>query len=1291
MATWISILLLAFAPPVDWFAPQFSFSRPSSATVAGPTALVETPPDVPQHRSVLACSISDGSFAQAEGYGGGEVIPQCRNSRYMFGAGGGRIYRSSDGRNWSVASGHTCVDLFTMADDSLLVFYFNGSSFQADRSTDDGVTWTATQWSDGSGIFKFLTPNAKLMPFGLWQAQNGTVIAAEYLLPYGGRYLYRSMDSGATWTTVNDNNYQVTHHHAVVKHEGLGRWIVDTGDGAPREELLASDDDGLTWYAYSPLGHTYTQPTYLMDVGDPERLLFGSDLAWQAGWLNVSDSPRARQIDSVITNWNRSDDKNLCFLMARHDGLVYACNYEDSNPNSGAKNAVISVSADYEHWAVYHRFTQNEIGPLRYAGFIGGRLHFSVQDNAALEHHFSISPAGAALTPATVVSPDGSNLLNRSGDGDCESTANWLNLSQPGSGGGFGVLTTGANRPLQGQRYVTCSRSDTGSILILSPQIATQVGQTFQARFSVRGDAAACQFNWSTGGTRIDNGQNHALFGLNPNAWLEVVTPAVTVAPGWNGLRLAFSAAPHPDTGSCRIEVDAIQIEPVLSTPWVAPGQLRAPTVRSAAPGQGPQFAHVFTVEPDSMSEYWFGAGILCLASYSYDAGNQLELDFNGATSRFELRATVAGVPQPTLSSSPQHFQQRAHLRLGVVADTTQARLAIANGQPLEIDTMTLAASLPDSALTLAHAAVGTHRAFPGAYFNEAFTGNAVSPADLAAAMSRLSALCDPPTLTIPPADQVVCAGDAVCFTVAASGEGPLYYQWRKDGQAIAGAISPQLQLTAVASADAGSYDCVVETDCGTVCSAAAALTVDAVALTQGLAEQRACLGSAVTFQVVAAGRDLTYQWSKDDAPIGGAETDTLVLSPITSDAAGEYRCDVRGACGAAFSSAALSVEPPLMITQDPQPQSVVLGGAAAFSTAASGAELQFQWRRNGVPLNGATAAVLSLANVALYDEGVYDCIISNRCEARTTAPAPLLLLESAQIGLRTAFGSCFASPDFIEVAVYLNAASTPIMAGEFHLNYDAANLQFLGALPGDPPLSSLTLAAVDPQAGTIDFSVASADGGGAAAACTLARLDFALAPNAAACRIPNAVNFGPGNQASQLSDALGTVLSASAANLQIGGLNSIRLAGIGPTITAPPDINLVLAPPAISAVIAVGAASAWEACDGTLPVGAQRSDGLGLAAAYPAGDTDILWSAVDSCGFLAQVNQHVHVYAGWSCLADMDGNGMVSLSDLALLLANYGLAGGNLDAHHGDLNDDHIVDLHDLTILISVYGTSCM
>lgn len=61
------------------------------------------------------------------------------------------------------------------------------------------------------------------------------------------------------------------------------------------------------------------------------------------------------------------------------------------------------------------------------------------------------------------------------------------------------------------------------------------------------------------------------------------------------------------------------------------------------------------------------------------------------------------------------------------------------------------------------------------------------------------------------------------------------------------------------------------------------------------------------------------------------------------------------------------------------------------------------------------------------------------------------------------------------------------------------------------------------------------------------------------------------------------------------------------------------------------------------------------------------------------------------ACLADLDGDGLVSLSDLAALLGAYGSASGEIGFDSdADLNRDGVIDLSDLAELLGAYGEAC-
>jgi len=175
------------------------------------------------------------------------------------------------------------------------------------------------------------------------------------------------------------------------------------------------------------------------------------------------------------------------------------------------------------------------------------------------------------------------------------------------------------------------------------------------------------------------------------------------------------------------------------------------------------------------------------------------------------------------------------------------------------------------------------------------------------------------PTITQQPAPQNVCAGSTANFSVTATGEGTLTYQWQQDGVDlydggnISGATTSALQVSNCQSADEADYRCVVTDNNGSTNSDAAALTLKAAtAITSDPSNQQVSAGGTAQFTVTATGAGtITYQWQKDSVDltdggdISGATTDTLQIANCESADEGYYRCVVTADCGSDTSNSA--------------------------------------------------------------------------------------------------------------------------------------------------------------------------------------------------------------------------------------------------------------------------------------------------------------------------------------------------------------------------------------------------
>jgi len=69
-------------------------------------------------------------------------------------------------------------------------------------------------------------------------------------------------------------------------------------------------------------------------------------------------------------------------------------------------------------------------------------------------------------------------------------------------------------------------------------------------------------------------------------------------------------------------------------------------------------------------------------------------------------------------------------------------------------------------------------------------------------------------------------------------------------------------------------------------------------------------------------------------------------------------------------------------------------------------------------------------------------------------------------------------------------------------------------------------------------------------------------------------------------------------------------------------------------------------------------------------------------------VDMGAYEFQGETCFGDLDADNDVDLADLAILLSNYGSTGTVYTA--GDLDRDEDVDLTDLALLLAHYGETC-
>jgi hypothetical protein len=162
--------------------------------------------------------------------------------------------------------------------------------------------------------------------------------------------------------------------------------------------------------------------------------------------------------------------------------------------------------------------------------------------------------------------------------------------------------------------------------------------------------------------------------------------------------------------------------------------------------------------------------------------------------------------------------------------------------------------------------------------------------------------------------------------------------------------------------------------------------------------------GQPASFSVRAIGRQaVTYHWKQGQAELPGANASTLVIprtiygyhngmaySVLVSDATGHQ---------VASETATLTIVPrPPVVTEAPLSQAVTVKSTATFSAAATGTlPLTYQWKRNGVPISGASGPSFTTGQTtSTDDESTFTVTVTDGAgETTTSAPAVLTVPAS--------------------------------------------------------------------------------------------------------------------------------------------------------------------------------------------------------------------------------------------------------------------------------------------------------
>ena len=364
-----------------------------------------------------------------------------------------------------------------------------------------------------------------------------------------------------------------------------------------------------------------------------------------------------------------------------------------------------------------------------------------------------------------------------------------------------------------------------------------------------------------------------------------------------------------------------------------------------------------------------------------------------------------------------------------------------------------------------------------------------------------------PPTIAVAPTNRTVEAGSTLNFTVVPAGTPPFTYQWLRNGTPLAngagisGATTSNLTLTAVPTAQAGTYSAIVSNSTGSATSSGAVLTVSPIfALAEALdttgmtwttngtppwvgqgavshdgvdaVRSGAIPDSGTTsFSTALAGPGTFTFWWKVSSQAGSdllrfyvdgtqvtsisGEIDWTLYSytVATGNHTLEWRYTKNGSTSVGqdrgwvdqvtFGPAAPQ------ITAQPASQSVNVGSTVILTVGAVATPpVTYQWRFNGAPLadggdiTGSASATVNLANVQLSQAGNYSVVVTSGGQSVTSANAALTVVVGVLVP---------SLPDALDAPglVWTTGGSVGVWTGQTavkHDGIDAAQSGIAGA-----------------------------------------------------------------------------------------------------------------------------------------------------------------------------------------------------------------------------------------------------
>ncbi|WP_054715797.1 Ig-like domain-containing protein [Marinifilum fragile] len=243
-----------------------------------------------------------------------------------------------------------------------------------------------------------------------------------------------------------------------------------------------------------------------------------------------------------------------------------------------------------------------------------------------------------------------------------------------------------------------------------------------------------------------------------------------------------------------------------------------------------------------------------------------------------------------------------------------------------------------------------------------------------------------------------ICVGSELNLEVDVTGD-VKSYTWTHNGNPIT--ATTNYLVAAVTNADAGTYQCIVEDHCGNTYTYTSHITImDAPSIDGDGIEKliAVCEGDPLVLGTISVtGSYDAIEWTLNNGSTNTVAGVQLNLGDATTAMEGNYKVEVSNKCGSDVSVGTQVVNPKPTLSPIAD-QTVCENEDVVFRAKATGRDLNYQWKIDGIPQPSAIATLLISGTDVLPADEFTPKVYTVECTVTNDNGCGETLVETAQL-----------------------------------------------------------------------------------------------------------------------------------------------------------------------------------------------------------------------------------------------------------------------------------------------------